>query len=216
MLSSSIALIGAGFSLGFVHALDPDHVMAVSALSSEKTGIRRTLLYCASWALGHGGVLLACGLLLFGLGFRLPEALQISAEASVGILLIAIGIMCFWRYRSRSGEGSELEKNRLLKTRGQTGKPRAPLMVGMLHGLAGSASALALVPVITQGQLVIAVAYILVFSLGVLLSMLCFGLGLGTVQLKLQRFSERWFRWNQYLIASVSVVLGSYWLSQVV
>ncbi len=205
MLSSSIALIGAGFSLGFIHALDPDHVMAVSALSSEKAGVRRTLMYCASWALGHGGVLLACGLLLFGLGFRLPESLQISAEASVGILLIAIGMMCFWRHRHGSSHKSVRSTNK-----------KTPLMVGMLHGLAGSASALALVPVITQGQMTIAIAYILVFSLGVLFSMLCFGLGLGVLQQKLQRVSERLFKWNQYLIASASVVLGSYWLSQAV
>ena len=89
-------------------------------------------------------------------------------------------------------------------------------MVGMLHGLAGSASALALVPVIAHGQLVVAVAYLLVFSMGVLLSMLCFGLGLGIVQRKLQHLSESLFKWNQYLIASASVILGGYWLSQVV
>ncbi|OZG72699.1 hypothetical protein BTA51_14320 [Hahella sp. CCB-MM4] len=207
MLSSSFALIGAGFSLGFIHALDPDHVMAVSALSSEKAGVRRTLKYCASWALGHGGVLLACGLLLFGLGFRLPEPLQISAEASVGVLLIAIGMMCFYRHR-HGARPSHHEP--------RPGGRKAPLLVGMLHGLAGSASALALVPVITQGQLSVAIAYILVFSMGVLLSMLCFGLGLGAIQVKLKTLSERLFRWNQYLIASASVVLGSYWLSQAV
>jgi len=206
VLSSSIMLIGAGFSLGFVHALDPDHVMAVSALSSEKTGVRRTLTYCGSWALGHGGILLACGLMLFGLEFRLPVPLQMSAEASVGILLIAIGLMCIWRYHHRFPSGESRLKS----------KKKFPVMVGMLHGLAGSASALALVPVMTQGQLIVAVTYILVFSLGVLLSMLCFGLGLGIVQVKLQRISEKLFRWNQYLIAFVSVILGSYWLSQIV
>jgi cytochrome c biogenesis protein CcdA len=93
-----------------------------------------------------------------------------------------------------------------------------PTMVGMLHGLAGSAPALALVPLVSQGaaseQLGLAAAYLIVFSLGVLLAMALFGLGLGVAQQKLQAFNTQFFQWSQYLIATGSIVLGSFWLSQ--
>ena len=84
-------MAGVGFTLGLLHAFDADHVMAVSALSTEKPSVKRTLRFSANWALGHSGVLIASGLLLFGLGLSLPEPLQIAAEASVGIMLIALG-----------------------------------------------------------------------------------------------------------------------------
>ena len=83
-------------------------------------------------------------------------------------------------------------------------------MVGMLHGLAGSAPALAVVPLVSQGaalseQLGLAVIYLIVFSLGVLLAMALFGLGLGVAQQKLQAFNTRFFQWSQYLIATGSI-----------
>ena len=86
MISEPLSLIAVGFSLGLMHALDADHVMAVSALNNQKAGLRRTLGYCSNWALGHSGVLLFSGLLLFGLGLSLPESLQYAAEVSVGVL----------------------------------------------------------------------------------------------------------------------------------
>ena len=83
----------------------------------------------------------------------------------------------------------------------------------------GSAPALALVPVLSssgsfQGQFGIALAYLLVFSLGVLFSMGLFGLGLGLVQQRLQSASLRLFQYSQYVIASASILFGGFWLSQ--
>ncbi len=101
MLVSSLSIIGVGFTLGLMHAFDADHVMAVSALSSRKPGFLRTLKFSANWALGHGGVLMLAGLLLFGLGLHIPEQLQYMAEASVGVMLIGLGLVCFWRFRQQ-------------------------------------------------------------------------------------------------------------------
>lgn len=237
MPASALAVIGAGFGLGLVHAFDADHVMAVSALSSKKPGILRTLRYSISWALGHGGVLLLSGLLLFGLGMQLPESVLHWAEASVGVLLIAIGLMCFWRFRQQKIQlvshrhGSVVHTHWQISGQGHGDHPQAhavtdstqpltagdkhaPVMVGVLHGLAGSAPALALVPVVTQGQFSTALGYLLVFSLGVTLAMASFGLGFGAVQHRLQRLSYRLFQASRYLVASGSVVLGGFWLSQ--
>ena len=232
MLVSSFAMMMAGFTFGMVHALDADHVMAVSALSTRKPGFLKTIKFCTNWALGHGGMLLVVGALFFGLGYQIPEGLQRLAEASVGVLLIIIGMFCFWRiYKQnlhlqhhrhgdlvhihwhKDGHKDQLDKN-------EDRASHAPMMVGMLHGLAGSAPALALVPILSQGQqssaeqFLFVAAYLLVFSLGVLISMSLFGLGLGFAQKKLASFNNKLFQWSRYLIAIFSVLFGGFWLSQ--
>lgn len=240
MLTESIALIGVGFTLGLLHALDADHVMAVSALSARKPSVWRTLRFSANWALGHGGVLLLSGALLFGLGLGIPESLQVLAEASVGVLLIVLGIWCFWSMRKQKvtlekhthgdiehthwrsqkhgreqahGHTNEKEGGKIHIT---TSDKHTPVMVGVLHGLAGSAPALALVPAVAQGDLWLAVGYLMLFSVGVMLSMVAFGLGLSSLQRKLEKSSARLFQFNRYLIAATSVVLGAVWLNQAV
>ncbi|MFT5718545.1 MAG: hypothetical protein ACJAWS_002582 [Oleiphilaceae bacterium] len=232
ILSASVispwVMIGAGFSLGLVHALDADHVMAVSALSNQKNvGVFKTVSYCLKWAAGHGAVLMLVGLLFFGLGFELPASLLSVAEASVGVLLIVIGVFCLVRIRKHKlklhvhQHGDVTHTHWLAQDNSKTKnhETHAPTMVGMLHGLAGSAPALALIPFVSQGaspseQLGVAVIYLIVFSIGVLLSMALFGLGLGAVQQKLRGFNIQFFQWSQYLIAVASIVLGGFWLSQ--
>lgn len=235
-MSTSIALLGLGFSLGFMHALDADHVMAVSSLNNKRPGLSRMLRFCANWALGHGGILLFSGLLLFGLGWHLPPSLQQAAEISVGIMLIALGLWCFWQFKHQNitlerhahddvdhvhlhvlgdvteqGHGQQSANQKIKRNEGH-----APVMVGVLHGLAGSAPALALVPATSQGNYVLALGYLLVFSVGVMISMLFFGLGLGSIQDFLQRHYAKLFQVQRYLIASASVLLGAFWLSQTV
>lgn len=233
MLSAELSMIGIGFTLGLMHALDADHVMAVSALSARKPSLWRTLRFSANWALGHGGVLLVSGVLLFGLGLSLPEPLQALAEASVGVLLIVLGLVCFWSFRQqrvrlaqhshgdvvhthwhieKHGESSEHSESAQEAKQGQ----HAPVMVGVLHGLAGSAPALALVPAVAQGELWVSIAYLVLFSVGVMLSMMVFGLGLGSLQKKLAQRSARLFQGLRYGIAGASIALGSFWLFQAV
>jgi sulfite exporter TauE/SafE len=232
MFEISLSIVGAGLILGLMHALDADHIMAVSVLSNEKPGLLRTFKFCLQWALGHGGVLLACALLLFGLGFELPPILLTAAEASVGVLLIVFGLMFFWRMKKQSISLHTHRHGDIVHSHWQVNdqttsthhqsevikeEPKdhhTPVFVGMLHGLAGSAPSLALVPIMAEGQLGAAVVYLVIFSLGVLFSMMMFGLGLGLFQQKMQQVSVRFFQFSRYLIASTSVLLGGFWLAQ--
>src|SRR6185295_11101042 len=58
--------IGAALSLGFVlglrHALDPDHLVAVSTIVSEHKSVLRSSLVGTFWGLGHTASLLALGI----------------------------------------------------------------------------------------------------------------------------------------------------------
>lgn len=220
-------MVSIGFALGLVHALDADHVMAVSVLSNLRPGFTRTLTYCANWALGHGLVLLASGLLLFGLGLGIPDSLVYLAEIMVGLFLIAMGLLCFWRFRREhialvEHQHGEI-KHRHWQIEGDKSHARAraddkighaPVMVGMLHGFAGSAPALALVPVVAQGNPGTALAYLALFSIGVMLAMLAFGLGFGAAQRHINQQSVRLMNRMRHVIAFSSVAIGGYWLSQ--
>jgi len=224
MISNLYAVLVTGLSLGLLHAFDADHVMAVTTLSSQKPSLKRSILFGLQWALGHGAVLMACGLLLFGLSIHLPEAFVSFAETSVGFLLIIIGALCIRQCRRQRLKlvehvhGDVTHTHWCLDEVEHSNKnEHTPVFVGMLHGLAGSAPALAVVPVLMQPnhnseQLFIAMSYLLVFSLGVLISMTAFGAGLGVVQNKLKSIDARIFQFVRYGIGLGSIGLGGFWL----
>jgi sulfite exporter TauE/SafE len=233
MTIEMFSLLLMGLGLGLLHALDADHIMAVSALSNRKPSLRRTLKFSANWAIGHGSILILLGLLFFGLGIALPESIQQLAESSVGVLLIGLGLACFWQFHKEQvvlnkhthehGDGS-IEHTHLhvhdhdkkLENSQQVKEAHTPVMVGILHGLAGSAPALALIPAMMQTNLLEAMGYLVLFSAGVLFSMVAFGLSFGLVQKKLQQKSIKVFNWSRKIIASAAVGIGFYWLAQAV
>lgn len=223
MLVELLPLLFVGFGLGLMHALDADHIMAVSALSNQKPGFKKTLFHSAHWALGHGGVLLVSGLLLFGLGISIPESLQQAAEIGVGLLLIGLGILFFFQLRK---DKLKLEIHRHGdvvhthwhddNTEHSSKHIHKPVFVGVLHGLAGSAPALALIPAISSGEFVSAMMYLILFSVGVMLSMLAFGLGFAHLQRFLNNRYQQVFQLSRHLLAFSSICLGSFWLSQAI
>ncbi|CAA0101317.1 Uncharacterised protein [BD1-7 clade bacterium] len=225
MDASLFSLLTLGLGLGLMHALDADHVMAVSTLSNRQPGFLRTIRFSANWALGHGGVLLLSGLCLFGFGLALPENLQRAAELSVGVLLVVLGVVCFISFRRQKVrferhthgeiEHSHWTVDGHAHNKDAKGK-HAPVMVGVLHGLAGSAPALALIPAVTQGNLWHAMSYLIVFSLGVMISMVLFGLGFGFIQARILANYERVFEWNRRFIAAASIGFGGYWIVQAI
>lgn len=215
-----------GFGLGMVHALDADHVMAISALGSQnQSSLGRTLKLSAHWAIGHGAMLLLIGLLLFGLGFSIPPSWQHVAEVSVGFLLIGLGLACFWRFRKEKIQLHRHRHGEIVHTHwhdeahlqeGENKKTNShvPVMVGGLHGLAGSAPALALIPAVGQGEVMIALVYLGVFSLGVMVAMALFGLGLGYVQQYLKQQFSHALTWLRHGVALAAISIGCFWVAQ--
>lgn len=235
MSSDLLPLLFLGFGLGMMHALDADHVLALLAMNNQKTRLRRVVYCSVYWAIGHGGVLLFCGVLLFGFGVIIPESLQWLAELSVGIVLICLGLGCLWQFRKAklkvhshgdiqhihwhlNGHDNEHQKETL-----KSGRPiekqslkekHKPLMVGMLHGLAGSAPALALIPALNQGHILLAVIYLLLFSIGMMLSMAVFGLSFAYCQQFMQARFQTVFQWSRYILAFISIGMGAFWVFQ--
>lgn len=169
-----IAVLLASLPLGFLHALDTDHVMAVSSLAAREDGRRASLRYAALWSLGHGGLLMLIALAALFFHRALPPALPYWAERLVGVILIVAGASMLWALFKGHGLAPP--------HRHGAGVPlRAPLLVGMVHGTAGSAAALALIPM-SLYRPELGLAYVLVFSIGAMAGMMGFGLCLGEMQ----------------------------------
>ena len=179
MPASPLAILGLGFVLGLRHALDVDHLAAVSTIVSERRNAWASALVGAVWGLGHTASLLAVGVLVIAFHQEIPASLARGLEFGVALMLIGLGARLLWTL-ARGGRvhihghvhGGRLHAHPHLHAahpelgdhrHGPVG--RRPFVVGMVHGLAGSA-ALMLVVLATIPQPAVAVAYVVVFGVG--------------------------------------------------
>lgn len=177
-----------GFLLGLKHATDADHVVAVSTIVSEYRNAWRGLWVGASWGLGHTTPLVVVGLVILVVRVPFPERLSLLLEFGVGIMLLFLGLQVFWNLSRRRlhlhEHLHESNPHRHLHSHEVTpehehhgffnpGKPFFRLksyLVGIVHGLAGSAAVMLLV-LATIENFGAGLLYILVFGLGTILSM---------------------------------------------
>jgi hypothetical protein len=120
---------------GVRHAFEPDHVGAVSTLVVEQKGARGAVLFALLWGFGHALMLLIVGGLLFFLRREIPPALGEAFELVVCVMLVFLGARALLRARlARHGASPHA-------------KPHGtnPLLVGLVHGLAGSGALTTLV-----------------------------------------------------------------------
>jgi len=215
------------FAAGLLHALDADHVMAVTAMSAKKMGMRAIVILCLKWSLGHGAVVFIVGASILIFGVSMPDALSHYAEKAVAILLLVLGGWILRDlYRSRAHfhfhehGGSirhahwhidKLEINKEDMPSAHKHDHRA-VMVGVLHGMAGLAPLLAIVPIANQ-PLWLAIMYLLIFCIGVFLSMLIFGGVLGKVIEGIQKYSVFSIHLIRGLVGVTSISLGLVWLA---
>lgn len=218
------AIFFLAFGAGLLHALDADHVMAVTAIASRKMGMRSIVNLCLKWSIGHGSVIFVVGTAIFVFGFNIPHELSAYAEKAVAILLIAIGgwiLLDLYRSRAQihfhSHDGLtqhahwHVDENKKSNHADPNHNHNA-VLVGVLHGFAGLAPLLALIPVAEQ-PVSHAVIYLLIFCLGVFLSMLVFGGVLGKVIEGIQGYSVLSIKLIRAMVATASISLGLVWLS---
>jgi len=226
---SLAATLGLAFGLGLLHALDADHVMAVSALASRRPGLREALGFCARWAVGHALAVLVLGGLVLLLGARLPDWVSDSAEQLVGVVLIGLGAWVLWDLRRRrihvhvhAHEGvprhahwhlhSPSESRAVDHLSEEHGHDHGAVLVGLLHGTAGSAPVLALMPLAQQATPLWGVVYLVLFSVGVLFSMLLFAGVLGLCFERLARSGPGWLDGVRAAVGLATIGFGLLWL----
>jgi len=203
--NASLSSLILGFSLGCIHAFDLDHIMAVSVMSSGENNLKRCMRYSSRWAMGHGIVLISLGMLVFSLGLTLPESMALAAEKLIGVLLIVFGGLLIYQIIQHQGIQN------LIRQRKQP--QGTPFTVGIIHGMAGNAPVLAMLPALSQPDLLSAVSYLVLFAVGLLTSMVLFGLCLGKIQLWLSNKHHRYLDLSASLVGLSSLTVGIVWLS---
>jgi hypothetical protein len=177
---SLIAALGLGFALGLRHALDADHVVAVSTFVSQDRGVLRSCLRGTFWGLGHTLALLVAGAAVFAFKVQISPELEQGLETLVGLVLIllggrvllrTLGAVSLHRHQHSHGGDPHSHLHVHVGDRGEhrhlhlwRGAPQ-PLLMGLLHGLAGS-GALVLLVLASMPSPAAALAYIVVFGVG--------------------------------------------------
>jgi hypothetical protein len=154
MLTTLLGLVW-GLAQGMRHALEPDHLAAVSTLVAERRSARSAASYAVAWGLGHALVLLAFGGALLVVQAHLPARVAASFELAVAVMLVVLGVRALRRAMVQRG-GEPVEHVHRHGAHAHAGPAdhvhvhgftlaRRPLIVGCVHGLAGSGALAALV-----------------------------------------------------------------------
>jgi len=176
-----ISTLGLGLVFGLRHAMDPDHIMAVSTIVSETKSVRRSSLVGTCWGLGHMISLLIAGVLVIALKMQISDRMALRLEFTVALMLIALGVKAMlksWRgwklhVHRHTHDGSTHThlhvhhpgEEHQHRHRHLIGSGVRPFLVGMMHGMAGSAALMILV-LATIPSAIAGLIYIAVFGLG--------------------------------------------------
>lgn len=155
MLPDALTAILLGALLGLRHATDADHVVAVTAIVARERSLKRAAWIGALWGIGHTLTLILVGGAIVAFRLVIPPRVGLGLEFGVALMLILLGFNNLRRHSHERSEGS--------------GRVR-PLVVGLVHGLAGSAAVALLVLATIRGTLE-ALAYLFVFGLGTIAGM---------------------------------------------
>jgi len=177
-----------GMLLGMRHALDADHLAAVATLVTRSRSVAHTVWQGVAWGAGHTFTLLLFGSAVLVLGLVLPERAALGLELAVGVMLVVLGAEVLYRlWRSRvhfhvhgheggtkhfhahAHEGKSEEHDADRHEHGH-GFPLRAMVVGMVHGMAGSA-ALILLSLETLRTPAWGLAYIALFGVGSIVGM---------------------------------------------
>jgi len=209
-------------------------VMALSVFATRGRGAAAGVRAGLRWSLGHGLVLLVAGLALLMIGRALPATVSALADRAVGVVMIGLGVFV-WVELARHRAHLHFHAHDGMQPHAHWHgheQPRPPsrpeihphahgalphrhehgaLLVGALHGLAGSAPILAVLPV-AKHSVPLALGYLGLFGVGVAVAMIGVSGMLGHVAGRLSRDGAgRGLSWLRGIGAGGSVALGA-WL----
>ena len=183
-----LTILGLGLVLGLRHALDTDHLAAVSTMLTQRPSLRASGMIGLSWGLGHTVVLLLAGTAVLVLRVQIPEPFALAAEFGAGVMLVFLGgvlavrlVRERWHVHTHDHDGAQhvhLHSHALVEDHGHGHWWRdsvRPFCVGMVHGLAGSA-ALLLIVLSSARSVSEGLIYIAVFGFGSIMGMVLVGM----------------------------------------
>lgn len=183
------SLLLLGFLIGMRHAMDADHLAAVATIATEQYSLRSSITHGLVWGLGHTSTLLLFGSVVIWADTAIPEQLAGLLEMAVGVMLVLLGGDVLRRvirdrvhyhihrhhdrvahFHAHSHSNDVAHRNSRHVHSHNNGFPMRTLMIGLMHGMAGSA-ALILLTMETVDSLWAGLWYMLLFGLGSMIGM---------------------------------------------
>lgn len=239
MNESILATLAFGFVLGLKHATEADHVAAVSTIVSERRSLWQSASVGALWGMGHTLSLLAAGVFVIAFGIVIPEQVANVLELMVALMIIFLGTrLLYVVLRTRH--------NVHVHEHSHDGKPHVhlhfhdahhahvlslshddlhnglsgwrPMLVGIVHGLAGSAALTLLVlsEVVRNGTAILGFVYLLVFGVGSIGGMLLMSSLIGLPIALGVRFFQRILLPMRLLAGLLSTTFGLFYAFKIV
>jgi sulfite exporter TauE/SafE len=204
--------------LGTVHALEADHMAAVTSFAVRRPGMRESVRFGVRWSVGHGGAIILIGTGLLLLGIHLPAAAGHWLERLVGVVMIGLGAWTFRGARAlhahaHSHAGGVVHAHlHSHAVHDDHDHRHAATAVGLLHGLAGSGSAVALIPLVGFESPASGIFYLVLFAIGTIAGMAMYGLLAGLVLGRAADGSARLARLLARVTGVFTMVIGFVWL----
>ncbi|MES2195688.1 MAG: urease accessory protein [Pseudomonadota bacterium] len=222
-------ILGLGFLLGMQHALEADHIAAVSSIAARRSKVGDIVRHGLTWGLGHTLTLFVFAGAAIWLGRAIPEHVARPLETAVGIMLVGLGAHVLWRlwrdrvHFHRHGHDDGTVHIHAHSHAGET-RPhaRAPhahghaqnlgfrwrtLLVGLMHGMAGSAALLVLA-VSQAASPVLGLGYVALFGIGSMIGMAVLSMVIAVPLVA----SARWLTWAnrglQGVVGVVTIAIG--------
>jgi len=224
-----IEILLMGLLLGMRHAMESDHVAAVASLVTKSPSLRESIRMGSVWGLGHTLTLFTLGSLVMLLDQLIPDRTALTLEFIVGIMLVLLGIDVIRRFmrenmhihphrhadgtlhmhvHAHAHDGLQAHTH-ASHDHAHAGRfPVRALLVGMMHGMAGSA-ALIVLTLQTVHSFGLGMLYIALFGMGSILGMAVLSTA---IMLPLRHSATRYASLHQYLLLAIgtsTVLLGS-------
>lgn len=197
MTAHLLAAGAVGFVLGFRHAFEPDHMAAVTTLTTRHGSTRDAARLGLAWATGHTAAVGALALALIAFGLRVPPAFHEAAELLVAALLIVLGGSVLLRW----GRGAHRHD---VPTPRDT---RSALAFGVAHGVAGSGAVAALL-VLAATTRASQLAWFGAFGAGTIGGMVTISLAMALLVRRAKKGGHQWAPALHLATAGASVLIG--------
>lgn len=219
-LSEPLLLL-TGLVLGVRHAFDRDHVAAVTHFVSLEPDPMKSAWFGLRWAVGHAIAVLLLGSLILLLGLKFDPSFERCAELLVGVSLLVLAV---WRLALLAQERRHTHAHAHTKTAHahphshEPGRGHvhwfAPTLVGLVHGVSGTAEVFVLIPITFIQTRWLAYSYIGLFSAGCVLSMSGYGYLAGRFYRRANQTGKRVYRFLVIATSLSGLLLGLAWIAR--
>lgn len=181
-----LTVLTLGFILGIKHAIEPDHVIAVSTIASQSKKLWHASLTGVFWGIGHTLTLFIIGIFLIFMKGEISEKWAMTLEFLVGIMLVYLGVKTILSFKNihlhhHKHDGDDHKHVHSHQSCGEHKHGHKhknttylqSMFIGLVHGLAGS-GAMALLTMSTVKSVGDAAIYIFIFGGGTVIGMLFF------------------------------------------